>query len=146
VHGGGVDCRFDTVEDFLVELCSEVAGKAMDLGLLLFDGERERGELAKRLVLTLGKVFDGDGALGILHGGGVLGGWVGQVTESEDFFGVSAAGVASRVDSDDVGEVKWVHLLLQGHFTRDSLLRVVQYFVPKDLRGDGEHLVGVRVG
>ena len=46
VHGWCVCLWLYAVEDFLVEFGCEVAGKAMDLSLLLLASEREIGKLA----------------------------------------------------------------------------------------------------
>ena len=53
VHAGGVLGRIDTVEDILVELCCEVASKAVKLSLAILDDKSFAVVAAKALVATL---------------------------------------------------------------------------------------------
>jgi len=91
VHAGGVSFRLDAVVNLLVQLGSEVSSESVDLLLSLLARERDAGVLFEGLVFSLREV---------LHAW-IVG--VGQVSESEHFFGGSSTRISSTVDSHDVG-------------------------------------------
>lgn len=91
VHAGGVSFRLNTVVYLLVKLSGEVSGEPVDLLLSLLTRERDAGVLFEGLVFSLGEVLH----LWVIR--------VGQVSESEHFFGGSSTRISGAVDSHDVG-------------------------------------------
>ena len=85
VHAWRVLTGIRTVEHILIELCCEVTTEAMDLALLLLNGERYSVELFHAGVFALAITFD------VLHNLWVVNLGVGDVSESEHFLGLVSA-------------------------------------------------------
>ncbi len=137
VHTRSMLNRVGAVENVLIKFSGEVASKAMNLSLLLFNDELDAIEFFHRSIFSLAISLDF-----FLHFDIFLLG-VRKMAERENLLWFVTAWESGRKYSHYIWQFKWIELLRDGYSCLQTLRCVEIYLVPNDLTGERDHIVGV---